>query len=63
MRTATAATTTTTGVWQMADSAFRHNPMCSCTLKYNGIFILFMGLDRRDLPMNNRSPRRICNEV
>lgn len=34
-----------TGVWQMAGSTFRHNPIRSCTLKYNGIFIiLFMGL-------------------
>lgn len=62
-RLRTSATATDVGVWQMAGSTFRHSPICSCsTLKYNGIFILFMGPDRRDLPMNNRSSRGICNE-
>jgi hypothetical protein len=62
-RLRTSATATDVGVWQMAGSTFHHSPICSCsTLKYNGIFILFMGLDRRDLPMNNRSSRGIYNE-
>jgi len=62
-RLRTSATATDVGVWQMAGSTFHHSPICSCsTLKYNGIFILFMGPDRRDLPMNNRSSRGIYNE-
>lgn len=62
-RLRTSATATNVGVWQMAGSTFHHSPICSCsTLKYNGIFILFMGSDRRDLPMNNRSSRGIYNE-